>query len=122
VKSIRIIAAFVMALLWAPLTSHCQLESIPGFEFLHCPSEATSSGCCDDSCTTIESGSYKVPEHHNLVPLLYLVAAFHLATITETDLLAEPGVRVVDGPISLSSTWQFSFRTALPVRAPSVVS
>ena len=111
-----------MALLWVPLTSHCQLESIPGFEFLHCPSEATSSGCCDDSCTTIESGSYKVPEHPNLVPLLYLVAAFHLATITETDLVAEPGVRIVDGPISLSSTWQFSFRTALPVRAPSVVS
>jgi len=121
VKSIRVIAACLLALVWAPLTSHCQLESIPGLEFLHCASEATDSSCCDDSCTSVESGAYKVPDYQNPVPPVERSIVLHFSISTPAEEGQLP-VHPADAPLELLPTWQFSLRTALPVRAPSFVS
>jgi hypothetical protein len=121
VKSIRVIAACMLALVWAPLTSHCQLESIPGLEFLHCASEATDSGCCDDSCTSVESGAYKVPDYQNPVPPIQWSIVLQFSALVPAE-EGQPPAKPADAPLELLPTWQFSLRTALPVRAPSLVS
>ncbi len=126
--------AFVLALaaFWALVTSHCGLENTFGLEFLTCSTKAAdstphpSSDCGDDdACATIESGYYKSDEKQvsvlkpDLVPL-----ALTLALLSEpaTDEFA-PGLAPPEtAPPELAQAWQFSFRTALPPRAPSLLS
>ena len=49
---------------------HCKLETIPGLEFLRCPSDTdTKSDCQGDGCETVESALYKVPDNQNVTPV-----------------------------------------------------
>lgn len=126
--------AFVLALaaFWALVTSHCGLENTFGLEFLTCSTEAAdatphqSSDCGDDdACATIESGCYKSEERQVSVTKPCLApAALALPLLSErTDF--ESAARLLapaTTPPELAHAWQFSFRTALPPRAPSLLS
>ena len=114
--------ALVFLMLWVPVTSHCQLESLPGFEFLHCPGDSGTSGCCDDACVIVESGAYKVPDYQNFSPLVEVVPVVNFIVLLRMEESLEWVSCSCPAPLELPSGWQFSYRTALPVRAPSVAS
>lgn len=123
---------FVLAALaWLPMTVHCRLESIPGLSFLACKAE---SSCHNESspqkpvsgedCCSIEKSDYKVSQYRITLPppQLLSVQSVELADLARS-LPPEVCIGVLTAaPPELLSTWKFSFRTALPARAPSVVS
>ncbi|MGC3958435.1 MAG: hypothetical protein QM813_10990 [Verrucomicrobiota bacterium] len=132
VRSLKNILFVLAALAWLPMTSHCRWESVPGFEFLGCVSEANchgeskpqqsapeQSGCC-----SVEKTQYKSDQLRITLPTpeMLAIAATPLCDLVSA-LPAEVCVGVLNtGPPELPSTWQFSFRTALPARAPSFLS
>jgi hypothetical protein len=119
----------LLALAWAPLTSHCQLESIPGLEFLHCSPEghaSTDDGgdpCQDGACCSIESAKYQSPRQQEIIPVVLAILPTANFGLLERPLPVEisPGILTSDPP-DLQNGWQFTFRTALSPRAPSPVS
>lgn len=125
--------ALMLALAWVPLMSHCQLESSSVLAFLRCAPEGQPPGsvpghCDGPSCCAVESGKYQAPSHQQIVPVFVPVFALALLPF---DLVADSGNSLppqvslgllTAAPPELSSTWQFTFRTAPPSRAPSLVS
>ncbi len=121
-----------MATLWVVVGFHCQLEVLPGFEFLSCCQHSTTAkapahhanDCDDDGCATIELGFFKQadPPAAPATPLLAFVA--WLVPLPD-DFQADPLSCLATAspvPPDLSRIWQFFQRTALPPRAPSFVS
>jgi len=124
VKRLTAIVALVMLALWVPITMHCQLEKIPGLEFLHCSDDTSSHDCKGDGCQTVESGGYKVENNQAAI-----FATLNAVVLLETFLPLEPPPPAVAPftvtkavPPELPTCWQFFFRTALPPRAPSLAS
>lgn len=128
VRTLRTMLIVALALLWVPLMSHCKLESIPGFEFLHCASDAQGSpanpGHCGAGCCSVESAKYQAPRNQETTPVVVVV-------ILPCDLLSDlaqslpPEVSLgilTAAPPELPTSWQFTSRTALPPRAPSLAS
>lgn len=117
---------------WALMANHCGLELIPGLDFLACSPQAEASphqpsNCGDDSdaCATVESGLYKSEQSEFSVGKAFLpVVALAVALLSQTDAPESSAGQFLSqgSPPELLKTWQFSFRTALPVRAPSIVS
>jgi hypothetical protein len=129
VKSLRTLLTLLLVALWPLATSHCGLEQLPGLEFLACADETSpqshqDTDCETDSCASVESGFYKTEEGHQAVPTPPLDAsAFLTATLLEAAQTSTPtGIAFDSIPPELPKIWQFSFRTALPPRAPSSVS
>ena len=121
----------LLAVLWLPMTVHCQLESIGGFEFLSCciHSEAAQDSahhdadCQTDSCATVEAGHYRHEDSQHTP--MQLVLALILTDWLPGELLPPVSVATVSvssAPPELPKVWQFSCRTALPPRAPSLAS
>lgn len=125
VRRFRNIFFALAALLWLPVSAHCQLEAVPGFEFLHCQ-EATSSATPKDcsGCCAVEKSQYKTEQLR-----FNLSAPDVLPDLTPA---VEPTVRALPAEVSrgiltaappeLVQSWHFLSRTALPVRAPSLAS
>lgn len=119
----------MMALLWVPLASHCSLEVIPGLEFLRCAQDTPSSSPkenhgCDESCCSFESAKYQTQRLDNAA-LISVVAPNPWADMLDVtkSLPQEVCLGILTAaPPEISQTWQFSFRTALPARAPSIAS
>lgn len=118
----------LMALLWVPITAHCQLESVAGLEFLRCDSDSDHTSdnkeACGDGCCQVESGHYQVSRNQNIAPAVaLLLATLDILADFQLPKLAAPsqGLQPASPP-ELSVTWQFIARAALPVRAPSVAS
>ena len=121
--------AMLMLALWMPATMHCALETVPGFSFLQwcCGGDQepqTDHDCSQDFCSAVESGFYKIEDNPPVAPGLALLLAF-----PTWDWVAEPPtdsaaqfVSVSSAPPELPRLWQFSCRTALPPRAPSLVA
>ena len=114
------------AVLWLPMTLHCQLESIPGLEFLACASEGHNpkGDCSDDGCCAVEKSQYKSEQARLMIPspdLLPLPLAPVLDVANLFPLEASLGI-LTAAPPELHQTWHFVSRTALPVRAPSIAS
>ena len=132
VRSLKNILFVLAAFAWLPMASHCRLESVPGFEFLACISETTchgeskpqQSGADQSGCCSVEKSHYKSDQLRITLPTPEMLTidsapSFDLARA----LPAEVCVGILNtGPPELPSTWQFSFRTALPARAPSFIS
>ena len=115
----------VLALLWAPITWHCQLEAVPLLEFLTCcdheePDAPHQDADCEtDGCAVVESGNYKTPEPQLFVspPLaVSFVAAIRFWSDADSEAIA-----ATPPPVDCR-IWQFTFRTALPPRAPNLFS
>ena len=120
--------AVLLLALWLPVTSHCQMETILGLNFLGCCQQEQGaphqdSGCDEDLCASIEAGFYQVENPPRLVaaPPVWLMAG-GFAGWSDAPLSPEPpGTGAIDVPPELSVTWQFSFRVALLPRAPTVI-
>ena len=108
------------------------MEILPGFEFLSCCQHSVleknpthhEKECEQDGCAAIELGHYKLanPQQALLRPLLLFVA--WLVPLPDN---CQSGISACLVPASsslpdLPRIWQFSQRTALPPRAPSVPS
>ena len=120
---------FVLAaILWLPLSAHCQLEKFPGLAFLACASDSDSPGknsdCGDTGCCAVEKSQYKPNQIRITIPtpdLLPLVtAALPDIAGTLTDEISAAAFAAL--PPELPKCWQFVFRTAAPPRAPSFAS
>jgi len=114
-----------LALAWVPVTMHCNLESIPGLEFLQCSTDApANSDCQGDGCDVVESGLYKVEDDGPLVSPAAFVLLAVLAATASTDSVSTQVSHsfLTVAPPELPKCWQFVFRTASPPRAPSFAS
>lgn len=117
-----------LAFAWAPITSHCQLEILPGLDFLACCDHEEESGphqdndCEQDGCATVESGDYKTQDRQAFVtpPVLAAILAISGVCSEASDRTAD--IILATSPPEELHTWQFVLRAALPVRAPSIVS
>lgn len=123
------ISSLVMALLWVPVTSHCLLERLPGLEVLSCctheaePCEGEEKECAADSCAIVEEGFYKVQDNSDLVPEPMLLSSEFLVDLASNLALRDPGPESREvSPPQLSASWRFVYRTAAPVRAPSLLA
>lgn len=129
VRTLRTLMVALLALAWVPLTSHCRIEAVPGFEFLRCSTDVQSPNeggdpCKDDGCCSVESAQYKSPRQQNITPVV-LVAILPTDNfgVLEHSLPAEVSLGILTAaPPELPTSWQFLSRTALPVRAPSLAS
>lgn len=117
-----------MLALWGLATSHCSLEQLPGLEFLACcppPDKAPhqDNDCEQDGCSSVESGFYKVEAQTAFAPAPRLVVSFILSLWEAQASSVPPSPTLLSSsPPELPRVWQFSFRTALPPRAPPVVA
>ena len=119
------------AFLWLPVSAHCQLETIPGLEFLRCVSDNQSrpnqGHCGDTGCCSAEKSQYKSEQLRLTLPSPDLMP-IPATPLTPLSNLANGlpdevslGILTAAPPESLKN-WQFLSRTALPVRAPSIAS
>jgi hypothetical protein len=125
VKSLRTVITLVVLAVWPLAVVHCKLETIPGLEFLRCAADTpTSSDCQGDGCETVESALYKVPDQQNITPepVFETVMLSSLMERVRRPCENHSSWLVTCAPPELPKVWQFSFRTALPPRAPSIVS
>ena len=121
--------ALMLALAWAPLMSHCQLESASDLAFLRCAPDAqppaSVPGHCDGpSCCAVESGKYQAPSHQQIVPV-FALALLSFDFVADSGNSLPPQVTLdlpATAPPELSKAWQFISRAAPPCRAPSLVS
>ena len=130
-RACRVVVAVILALIWAPLTAHCQLETVVGLNFLQCPSagDCTTEGnshCDDSSCCGWEAGLYKLPHNESsaLAPLIAVSAGAVGNSFTGVLVTfpTELSIAATAAPPELLKSWRFFLRAALPVRAPSFTS
>jgi hypothetical protein len=126
-KFTKIVALTVLAL-WGLAAMHCKLEALPGFDFLKscCFVDSAPSSpedCESDGCGAVEDGSYRSEEQTASAPQPFLIFAL-LSLVIEAPIPEFQACSSVSSrpPPDLPCGWQFSFRTALPPRAPSLVA
>ena len=121
-----------MLALFAPTSSHPLLEGLGLIHQVHADHDTDSDGshehdsnnheAADGKCV-LASAHVSVPGPNMVAtPFLFCSLGFDLASELHVERqpsgLAPPGT----APPQLSHRWQFSFRAALPIRAPSVLS
>ena len=132
-SKIRAALAILLATLWLPVSSHCLvLEVSSSLESLSCcthteAQEATphpEDDCATDACSIVEGAKYKHTLQRVTIPALDLHLLFELPPLREPalPLCASRPHQLDDFLAQLPGSWQFSFRTAAPPRAPSLVS
>lgn len=126
-KFTKIIALTTLAL-WGLSAMHCKLEALPGMEFLKicCFVDSVPSSpkdCESDGCGEVEDGVYRIEEQTASAPQpLLILALLSLAIEAPMPELQVCSFVASRPPPELPRTWQFSYRTALPARAPSNAS
>lgn len=115
--------------LWLGATNHCKLEEIPGLNFLVCCDHEAGAphqdeDCDNDTCAQVEDGLYKTEDSKvaALPPGLLLVGCLSPAAEERSPSRFQIVGFCTIAPPELPVTWQFSSRTALPPRAPSIAS
>jgi hypothetical protein len=135
VKWMRAIGSLTLALLWAPLAVHCQLETLPGLAFLAC-GDPSDGDCCEpvspheesdcegDACAAIESGAYKTElEELDLNASASGPSACSISADREEAVLRTAAFLPLPcAPPELPVVWQFLLRAAAPPRAPSLAA
>jgi len=123
------IAVLAVLALWLPATNHCKLEQIPGLAFLACCELEDSpthqdEDCETDGCATFENQLYKTETAQIVVasPTLLLTAILSPLSADLCPPVTASYVPPDAAPALLPRVWQFSYRTALPPRAPSLHS
>lgn len=124
-KRLRQIVGLLLLVLWVPLTSHCTWENISDLALFKCvddteQSSEQKSDCADDGCEQLETATYRSSDAQpDVAPPAFLVL-FQLLNLTVPA--HESCAAATTSPPEILSGWQFTFRTALPPRAPSFVS
>jgi len=121
VKRLLQIFTILLALAWLPIATHCSWEDLVAGDWFKCAPNTAERGSCSgdaDSCTQLESATYKISDTHtDFLPLVFI--AFSDFIVFEFPVDEQP-ITVITTPPEIPSSWQFSFRTALPPRAPSL--
>lgn len=118
--------AMVMLAAWMPAASLCLAECTGLVKRGDCCPEE-SSGSADaaaHSCCLLASGNYKSDAHRPLLVAPDALANPQLLSLVSVAFLSSNLALPLPAlsPPELPVTWQFSFRTALPPRAPSLAS
>jgi hypothetical protein len=130
-KHFRQLFVLMMALIWVPMTAHCQLENVPGLEFLKClPSETKhstpdpSGHCGDDACYNLESGAWRVENFQldaTIPPLIdqlsWAVTLLDLAVTWDASAYEDFTTNA-----DLPKLKRVIFRTVLAARPPPIAS
>jgi hypothetical protein len=119
--------ASVLALYYVLAMTHCPLQQASFFGESGCSAsfgqqQEDQTASCEDGCCPLESSDHfsRQKTGHD-IPVI-AVPGFVLCTL-EADLAQKAAPPSPTGPPpELPKIWQFSFRTALPPRAPSFVS
>jgi hypothetical protein len=127
VKLLKLVFVLGVLGLWLGATNHCLLEQLSGFEFLVCASQGEAEShqdgdCSTDSCATVENATYKTERTGTKVPAPVLILSALVPSLSLNTAREAVQVEQLTDVPELSVTWQFSFRTALPPRAPSLPS
>lgn len=115
----------LLALIWVPMTAHCEIKAVPGLEFLqcHCDDANPVASCGDNECCAFETGACQPAQTHILlcpvVDLADFLAEFSL--LRDEVATLKPTVPSLPVP-ELAKPWQLLCRAALPARAPSSAS
>jgi hypothetical protein len=119
----------LVMLVWATASHHCDLEQASGWAFLRCASDPHESGDgCDHSkdvgCCSIEYAQYHAPRQLELTPIVGpIIFPPDNFDVVEQSLPKDVSLGILTAaPPELPTSWQFLYRTALPVRAPSLAS
>jgi len=132
VKILRSIVAVLLTAVWLPASSHVLLEHCELIHQVHADHDADSGGshghdadnhkAADGKCALASTHVSIPPPNLVAIPSLLCLLGFNspseLHGGRQPSGLAPPGT----APPQLSHRWQFSFRTALPARAPSLIS
>lgn len=121
------ILCLLVALLWVPLTQHCDLEAI-GALADQCSEDAgkLQDHCRNDVCSIVESASYRGESDELTVAQPALTASVcnawvNLARIIVPKFEAAP-VNAVERPRDWVPSWSFERRAAAPAHAPDWVN
>lgn len=118
--------AMVLLALWVPAVCHCDLERLPGLQFLSCcqhlgTAPHQDNDCEEDDCAVVESGFYQMEKQSAGVPSPLLLPRNLLPPQGITIPAEVPGwLRSTTSPPELPRIWQFNCRTARSPRAPSL--
>lgn len=126
-QRLRIILVLALAGIWFPLTLHCALENLPGWEFLSCcshPEEAhphQDADCDHDGCSVVEMGGYRLEENPPAIdpPLLSFAQWIAALPPAAATIEAAAVLPVPPCPLELATAWQFRWRAASSARAPN---
>jgi len=131
VRALKSILALLLLGTWFPCTVHCSLEMM---------ASAGPLPCCDNAkvgsnssqppaspdhcvCSWMKSGGYAFSKCAPLVSSPDdVLLVFTLSPLSEDSLTDLTLPKLIYSPPKFTTSWQFSFRTALPPRAPSVAS
>ena len=129
VRTIKTVTVSLLAFTWVMLASHCRIEAMPGFEFLRCAPDVHTSNeggdpCKDSGCCSVEFAQYHAPRQHEIAPVIvFAIVPADNFGVVEQSLPKEVSLGILTAaPPELPTSWQFSHRKALPVRAPSLAS
>jgi len=127
VRRFKNIVFTLAALIWLPVSAHCQLESVPGLEFLRCSVETADTHTPAKDCTgccAVEKSQYRTEHVRLTVPTPDLLPLSFTPTLPAlASLPAESSVGILTAaPPELPPSRHFLFRTALSPRAPSLAS
>jgi hypothetical protein len=117
------ICSLLLALLWAPATSHCLLEHAGWIHHSDCCAEhdaASAHGhdAADGACHTSGNEAELAKRPDAAPDRLTWSAVALLAAALEVPVV-EPRLARSEAVAGFSPRWQFVLRTALPARAPS---
>jgi hypothetical protein len=119
----------VLALIWLPAVSCCLIDASGLLGKQDCCSEEHSHrpsvpGNCDQPCGALASASY-LPQQSQLLVIAPIGVPLFESAFPLVEIHRPAGVGrelPATAPPELAGHWQFSFRTALPPRAPSFAS
>jgi len=129
VRLMRNILLILMALLWMPVTAHCQIEAASGAQVFQCQSLFNGSSpmnthCSDENCCAVEKALFGVSESSPLIIVPEYVC-FAPLLLDELDIVPSASHQVgfvTTAPPDLIQPRHFIYRTALAARAPSIAS
>ena len=129
VRTLKTVMILVLVTLWVMASNHCRLEHIPALAFMTCCDHDDSAGsqdkdCEADGCAAVENQLYKADTSQRVTPAPTVLLTHFLSPVLAELLAPAASSHVLPdaAPMELPRVWQFSYRTALPPRAPSLAS
>ena len=127
VQRIKAIVAAILLAAWLPATLCCLLDNSGLFGKNDCCSKDHSQsipGDCDKPCGVLASAHF-VPEQNSSLQIVQELSPQSFIDATMAEFYRSYATRFdfpATDPPTLLRPWQFTLRTALPARAPSLAS